>query len=49
MKRCAKCGKEYEDVLDKCPACAKRTRRYVTIVIVLAVAVIALLKFIFIF
>ncbi len=49
MKQCEKCGREYEDVLDKCPACAKRTKRYIIAGIVLAVVIITILKFMFIF
>ncbi len=49
MKRCEKCGTEYEDVLDRCPACAKRTKRYAIIAIAIAVVIIAILKFVFIF
>jgi RNA polymerase subunit RPABC4/transcription elongation factor Spt4 len=49
MKRCEQCGTEYEDSLEKCPACAKRRRQYLIAGIVVAVAVIAVLKFVFIF
>ena len=29
MKRCAKCGKEYEDAYDGCPRCARPVLRFV--------------------
>jgi len=49
MKHCEKCGREYEDVLEKCPGCAKRNRRMIIIGIVAAIVIITILKFVFIF
>lgn len=49
MKKCEKCGREYEDVLDQCPACAKKRKRNIIIGVVIAVVIIAILKFMFLF
>jgi uncharacterized OB-fold protein len=49
MKTCEKCGKEYEDSLEACPKCAKRKRQFIIAGVVIAIVVIAILKFIFIF
>jgi uncharacterized protein (UPF0212 family) len=44
-----KCGKEYSDAEEKCPACAKRTKRYIIIAVVAVVAISATLKLLFLF
>ena len=49
MKTCAKCGTEYADSDEKCPACAKRTKRYIIIAVIAVVVISATLKFLFLF